>query len=214
MDLTLGGLRDGVEISAALLAAFRGDFADADARLHGLASGASEHLAARTWYLRTRSMVELLRGDLERAYDLGMEAVHADPAGMNTPAAVWDAARAALWMRDPARVLAALDATAPLRGRWAATVRTTIRAGLAAIEGRREEAVSSYREAFAAWDAMGSPIDHAFTAMDAILLLPDEPVALEAAARARGALTELGSPPLLHRLAAAEGRTQPAPAEP
>ena len=116
-----GGLRDGVEMSAALLAAMRGDLADADVRLDAMNwRETTDDLATRTWYLRLRSVVELLRGDLERAYDLGMEAVHADPAGMNTPTALWDAARAALWMRDAPKVREALDATAPLRGRWVA----------------------------------------------------------------------------------------------
>jgi tetratricopeptide (TPR) repeat protein len=205
MDV-VGGLADGIGLSAALLAAYRGNLTEADARLEGLTSKDPGHLAARTWYLRTRSMVELLRGDLDAAYALGMEAVNADPAGMNTPNAVWDAARAALWMPDAAKVQEALDATAPLRGRWAAAIRTTLRAGLAAIEGRREEAVSSYQEALTEWDAMGCPIDHAFTAIDAITLLPDEPVAIEAAAQARVRLEELGAKPLLERLAMAEHR--------
>jgi class 3 adenylate cyclase/tetratricopeptide (TPR) repeat protein len=209
MGLT-GGLADGIALSAALLAAFRGDLARAEAGLDGLRSEATDHLAARTWYLRTRSLVELLRGDLGRAYASGMEAVHADPAGMNTPHAVWDAARAALWMGDAAKVEEALDATAPLRGRWAAAIRTTLRAGLAAIEGRREEAASAYREAFATWNAMSSPIDHAFTAIDALTLLPDDPVSVEAAAQARASLQELGAKPLLERLATAE---RPAPAD-
>ena len=43
---------------------------EADAHLEETASdGTTTHLAARTWYLRTRSMVELLRGDLDRAFD-------------------------------------------------------------------------------------------------------------------------------------------------
>ena len=212
MEVT-GGLRDGVEMSAALLAAMRGDLADADVRLDAINSReTTDDLATRTWYLRLRSVVELLRGDLERAYDLGMEAVHADPAGMNTPTALWDAARAALWMRDAPKVREALDATAPLRGRWVAAVRNTLIAGLAAIEHRREEAIATYVEAFAAWDAFGSPIDHAFTAIDAILLLPDESVSIEAAAQARATLEELGAGPLLERLTTAE-YTEPAEAQ-
>jgi hypothetical protein len=97
-----------------------------------------------------------------------------------------------------------------MRGRWAAIVKTTIRAGLAALEGRRDEAVDAYREAFAGWETLDSPLDHAYTAIDAITLLPDEPVAVEAADRAREALERLGARPLLERLDAAR---QPAPAD-
>ena len=206
-----GFLAQGVALSAAILAAYRGDFVSADARLEETVSAeTTDYLASRTWYLRTRSLVELLRGNLELAFEHGMEAVGADPAGMNTPNSVWDAARAALWLRDAAKVQASLEATAPLRGRWAAAVKTTLRAGLAALEGRSEEASSGYREALDAWSAMDVPIDHAFTAIDAITLLPGDPMAIEAAARARATLTELGAKPLLERLAMAE---QPVPAE-
>jgi class 3 adenylate cyclase/tetratricopeptide (TPR) repeat protein len=206
-----GFIADGVALSAAILAAFRGDWANADARLEETASAeTADFLASRTWYLRTRSLVSLLRGDLEGAYEHGMSAVRADPAGMNTPNAVWDAARAALWLRDAAKVRETLEATAPLRGRWAAAVKTTLRAGLTALEGRSEEASSGYQEALNAWSSMGVPIDYAFTAIDAMTLLPGDPVAIEAADRAREILTELGAKPLLERLTMAE---QPAPAE-
>jgi len=209
MDLS-GFLADGVALSAAILAAYRGDFASADARLEGTASLEADFLASRTWYLRASSLVALLHGDLEGSYEHGMSAVHADPAGMNTPNAVWDAARAALWLRDAAKVRETLEATAPLRGRWAAAVKTTLQAGLAALEGRSEEASSGYREALDAWSSMDVPIDYAFTAIDAITLLPGDPMAIEAAERARAMLTELGAKPLLERLALAE---KPAPAE-
>ncbi|MGZ5213769.1 MAG: adenylate/guanylate cyclase domain-containing protein [Actinomycetota bacterium] len=206
-----GFFAGGVALSAAILAAYRGDFVSAEARLQETASAeTTDFLAARTWYLRARSLVALLRGDLELAYEHGMDAVHADPAGMNTPNSVWDAARAALWLRDPNKVREALEATAPMRGRWAAAVKTTLRAGLAALEGRSEEASSGYREALDTWSSMDVPIDYAFTAIDAITLLPGDPVAIEAADRARGMLTELGAKPLLERLAMAE---QPAPVE-
>jgi hypothetical protein len=210
MELS-GSLADGVSLSIAILAAYRGDFESADAHLEETASAeTTDFLASRTWYLRTRSLVELLRGNLALAFEHGMEAVRADPAGMNTPNSVWDAARAALWMRDADKVDATLEATAPLRGRWAAGVKTTLRAGLAALEGRGEEASSGYREAFEAWSSMDMPIDYSFTAIDAITLLPGDPVAIEAAERARAILTELGAKPLLERLAMAQ---QPAHAD-
>jgi hypothetical protein len=203
-----GVLAVGVSLSIAILAAYRGDFASADTHLEETVSAeTTDYLASRTWYLRTRSLVELLRGSLELAFEHGMEAVRADPAGMNTPNSVWDAARAALWMRDAAKVHETLDATAPLRGRWAVGVKTTLRAGLAALEGRSEEASSGYREALDAWSSMDMPIDYAFTAIDAITLLPSDPVAIEAVDRARGILTELGAKPLLERLGAAQPAT-------
>jgi tetratricopeptide (TPR) repeat protein len=209
MELT-GFIADGVALSVAILAAHRGDFATAEEKLEGTALLDADFLASRTWYLRTRSIVALLRGDLEGAFDRGMEAVHADPAGMNTPSSVWDASQAAMWMHDAARVRETLEATAPLRGRWAAAIKSTMRAALAATEGRTEEAAARFREALDAWSSMDLPIDYAFAAIDMVTLLPGDPFAIEAGVRARQILTELGAKPLLERLTMAE---QPAPAE-
>jgi hypothetical protein len=201
----------GIAFNAAMLAALRGDITTATGHLDEVASRmeGTEMVAERTWHLRSRSVVNLAKGDLEGAYTDAMSAVAADPAGMNAPLAVWVAARAALWLRDPSKVRSAIDAMAPLRGRWIEVAQQSAEAGLAALEGKIDEGSAGYRRAFESWAAMELPLDLALTAMDAVLLLPEDAVPDGAARRAKDTLTRLGAQPLLARLTAAE---QPATA--
>lgn len=83
----------------------------------------------------------------------------------------------------------------------------TLRAGIAALEGRRGEAVAGYREAMRGWTQLGLAFDHAMAGLDmAVLLAPTEremaeaPASVEAAAET---LTRLGARPFLARLEAA-----------
>jgi len=201
----------GIAFNAAMLAGLRGDITTAIGHLDEVASRmeGTEMVAERTWHLRSRSVVNLAKGDLEGAYTDAMSAVAADPAGMNAPLAVWVAVRAALWLRDPSKARAALGAMAPLRGRWIEVAHQSAEAGLAALEGKTEEGAAGYRRAFESWAAMELPLDLALTAMDAVLLLPEDAVPDGVARRAKDTLTSLGAQPLLARLTAAE---QPATA--
>ncbi|MGH2406654.1 MAG: AAA family ATPase [Candidatus Limnocylindrales bacterium] len=119
------------------------------------------------------------------------------------------AARAALWSGDAgdARALEDRMAMSVIRGQAIALDHATLRAGIAALEGRRAEAVMGYRDALRGWRALGLAFDEAMATLDmAILLAPTEremaeaPAALEAA---RETLTRLGAQPLLERLDAA-----------
>ncbi len=116
------------------------------------------------------------------------------------------AARAALWSGDEpdARaVIAELEACL-YRGQAIGLDVVTLRAGLAALEGRRADAIAGYREVLRGWSQLGLAFDHAMAVLDmAILLAPTEremaeaPVAVEAA---RETLTRLGARPFLARL--------------
>ncbi len=131
------------------------------------------------------------------------------------------AARAALWAGDAVaadEVVARLEPSVT-RGQAVALDHLTLRAGVAALEGRRGDAIAGYRDALRGWRDLGLAFDHAMAALDmAILLAPTEremaeaPVAVEAA---RETLTRLGARPLLDRLdeAGSVGRS-PAPLAP
>ena len=86
------------------------------------------------------------------------------------------------------------------RGRWMAAARLTAEAGLAALEGRVEEAAEAYRGAIEAWRALDCTLDLALCELDLVLLLgPDHPDAT-AAKEARDIFTQLGAKPFLERL--------------
>ena len=103
---------------------------------------------------------------------------------LNGPYALPYAARTALWSRDWAAVradLAALDATGVHRPSLEAC-RAVIRAGLAAIDGQRTEALALYRDGLRVFQELGLVWDEALTAIDMLTVLgPDEPAAQAAA---------------------------------
>ncbi|HVA87544.1 MAG TPA: adenylate/guanylate cyclase domain-containing protein [Candidatus Saccharimonadales bacterium] len=118
------------------------------------------------------------------------------------------AARAALWAADAphAREIVGQIESSVIRGQAVALDLVTLRAGIAALEGRRSEAISGYRDALRGWRNLGLVFDEAMAALDmAMLLTPTEremaeaPAAVEAS---RETLTRLGASPFLARLEA------------
>jgi class 3 adenylate cyclase/tetratricopeptide (TPR) repeat protein len=126
-------------------------------------------------------------------------------------------ARAALWDRDADAVradLADLDASG-VHGPALEAGRTTIRAGIAALEGRTADALALYRQALRAWRDLGLAWDEAVCGVDmAPLLDVSEPEVRAAAETAREILTRLGAKPVLDRLEAALKRRPGRPESP
>ena len=90
------------------------------------------------------------------------------------------------------------------RGRAIDAARTTIRAGLAALDGHPHDALTRYREALRVWRDLGLVWDEALCAIEmASLLDPGEPEVRLAAERAFEILTRLEAKPFLERLEAA-----------
>jgi tetratricopeptide (TPR) repeat protein len=119
------------------------------------------------------------------------------------------AARAAVWSGDLEAARADLAGLEGLnrRGRGVALERLTIRAGIAALEGRPGDALAMYREALGGWDELGLPWDRALCAIDmATVLDPAEPEVLATASQARATFEQLGARPFLDRLDAALAR--------
>ena len=133
----------------------------------------------------------------------------ADQDAGNAPEFMYRAARAALWGGDTeaARTdLAALDATG-VHGPVVELRRTTIRAGLAALEMRPADALGLYREVLRGWHDLGLPWDEALTAIDmATFLDPSEPEVRALAGSGREILARLGAKPFLARLDVAVAR--------
>jgi class 3 adenylate cyclase/tetratricopeptide (TPR) repeat protein len=163
-------------------------------------SGAAEARADRT----------LARGELNEA-----AAAYRRAAALHTgnaPGCHVLAARASLRAGDPAAAasdLAALEAIG-VRGPAIDARRSSIRAGLAALEGRGADALALYREGVRRFRDAGLPLDEALTAIEmATLLDPADPEVRAEAEAAREILTRLGATPLLRRLESAMGRSAP-----
>jgi tetratricopeptide (TPR) repeat protein len=128
----------------------------------------------------------------------------------NLPEAMGGRARAALWLGDAAEAradLAALDDSG-VHGPALETGRATIRAGIAALEGRTADALGQYRDALREWRDLGLVWDEALCGLDmAILLDPAEPEVRAAADAAREILVRLEAAPFLARLDAAMARS-------
>jgi hypothetical protein len=72
--------------------------------------------------------------------------------------------------------------------------------GLAALEGRRHDAITGFREAIHAFDRSGNRFYVALTRLDALRLMPDEPTIAEWADEARQRFVILKVPPLIRLL--------------
>jgi class 3 adenylate cyclase/tetratricopeptide (TPR) repeat protein len=140
-------------------------------------------------------------GDARTAFRRDAELLEA-----NGPWSLPPAARAALWVGDGAAArddLAALDGSG-FHGPAVEADRRTIRAGIAALEGRPADALPLYREALRGWRDLGLAWDEALCGLDmATLLDPAEPEVRAAAEAAREILVRLEAAPFIARLDAA-----------
>jgi hypothetical protein len=93
--------------------------------------------------------------------------------------------------------------------------RRRMRAGIAAVEGRRAEAARAYRDLLQEMLDRGYAWDHALATVEmAALLGPAEPEVMAAGAVARATLARTRATPLLERLDAALQRPSAEPARP
>jgi class 3 adenylate cyclase/predicted ATPase len=187
-----------------LLRAFRGDIDEAYAALDEIAEQVEtgEDIHDRATYCAVRALVSLISGDLHSAYEEAAAAVSVDPSGINSPKSLAIQARASLWLGDADRAGLALSGMSGFRGRWMAAARLTTEAGIAALQGRPDEAIALYERARRSWLELATPLDRALCEMDVALLLTPLQAAEDAADDARQLLRHIGSPPLLAQLGA------------
>jgi class 3 adenylate cyclase/tetratricopeptide (TPR) repeat protein len=118
-----------------------------------------------------------------------------------TPGLAMQVGRAGLHARDTAvasRVVAHLE---PGPGGACDADLAVLRAGIAALEARPEDALVEYRSALAGYRDFGMRFDTAMVGLDmAALLDPSAPAVRAVATEARGTLVELGALPLVARL--------------
>jgi class 3 adenylate cyclase/tetratricopeptide (TPR) repeat protein len=156
-----------------------------------------------TGVLGSRAATILVRGEL-----LPAAAAYRRAAAV-TPGSTQDyidlAARAAIRAGDAASAatdLAAIEATGA-RGPAIDARRAAIQAGLAALEGRRADAMSLYREANRRFRDSGLPLDEGLTAIEmATLLDPADPEVRAAVDAGREIFGRLRAQPFLEQLEA------------
>ena len=146
----------------------------------------------------------LAAGDLEKAYPAAMRGLEVAPGDvLVTTYNASFAARAALWMKDRARMAEALSEVDAMqvRGGWVDTMRQTLHAGLLALEGRTEEAVQGYIASARRWRELEAWFQLALSQFDfATTIGTTHPDARAAADEARQIFTRLGATPMLQRL--------------
>ena len=113
------------------------------------------------------------------------------------------AARASLWLRDAAGMRDALGEPGARIGRSMDLRALSLRAGLAALEGRTDEAGDAYAAAEAGLRDLGLRFELGLVALERAVFLPDDPSAGAAADEARAIFGDLGATVLLARLPAA-----------
>jgi class 3 adenylate cyclase/predicted ATPase len=162
----------------------------------------------RAYHLYVRSLAALASGRLDPAFDLALEA-----AGESREL-IRRAAQLAGFIAVCSRDLAGLQRATKLfdevgsRGAAGGAALTTLAGGLAALEGRPDEALGTYRRALESWRDLGLPWDEALCAIGmATLLDPAQPEVRAAAEVAREILVRLGARPFLERLDAAMARS-------
>jgi class 3 adenylate cyclase/tetratricopeptide (TPR) repeat protein len=183
------------------LRAVRGDpTEDEMAELERLSAGATDP-ARPLWLLEERAFLAFAAGRLSEAHADWREAIE----GSNSTVGLPLPARAARWSGDleAAHEDLALYDAAGVHGPAPEADRQTMRAGIAALEGRPEDALALYREALQAWRDLGLAWDEALCGMEMALLLdPSDPEVRAAAESAREILSRLEARPFLERLEA------------
>ena len=142
----------------------------------------------------------LLSGDLDTAFEATMKAVDLKSQNPEIPMVV--ASRSAIWARNVDRVrrVDRLIASLPTTGAQTQVYRAQSAAALAALEGRTGEAVAGFRDVDSRMREMEQFFDAAACAIDAAVLLPDDPEIRARVEKSRPLLVELRAKPYLQRL--------------
>jgi class 3 adenylate cyclase/tetratricopeptide (TPR) repeat protein len=170
---------------------------------------------ARASVDETRALVALARGDHRAALELARRSYEQNVAPDAT--APQTAMRAAASLGDAQGVTDALRVLEGQPGRVAATIRCEGEAALAALDGRRTEAIAGFTDAGRRWRELGFDFEAAVCALNFVTALGgSEPEAGAAADDARAVFERLGAQPFQKLLADAMGAAtsgQPARAE-
>ncbi|HEY6057413.1 MAG TPA: adenylate/guanylate cyclase domain-containing protein [Candidatus Limnocylindrales bacterium] len=193
--------REGLVIFRSWIDAMRGEDVDAELeRIRAAIEPIGDSQASGEVHLAL-AFAALAARRLTDAIDEARQSAALTAGNGPTPYAV--AARAALWLGDRAAAqasLAAHEATGS-HGPALDLERRSIRAGIAALEGRRSEAAAQLRDVQRGWLEAGCPWEAAMVALDAAELVGvDDAQSRVAAEDARETFASLGARPFLERI--------------
>jgi len=196
----------GILAWACFLWVARGDATDAAlGRLEVAAGQLSDPSAAAQLHFLKGDRA-LLQGDYAEACE---EMLRAADFKAQAGTYLAEAVRPALWQRDAIRARAVaerLDADPDAHSTVSRVNRAAAWAGIAALEGRRDEAIAGYRDALKRYREIGYDFQVARVALDMLILLgPDLPEAGAIADEARAVFERVGARAYLERLDAAIG---------
>jgi len=148
----------------------------------------------------TRADVAMLTGDPRTANRMAMELVAKSPQNPEVPAQL--AMQAAVLSKTPGLIRDAALVAAELRlsGAWTTAQRRAATAMLAAVDGRRQDAIADLREARAILKALGVDFDDATYVVLLATLLPDDPEVRAWAEEVRPLLVDLRAAPWIRFL--------------
>ena len=150
-----------------------------------------------------RSAIMLAAGRLEEARGLAIASYTRNDAPDSRARA--RAGRISVWLADTESLRRILAEQAEVPGRVARVSEVELSAGLAALEGRAQDAITGYREAASRWRELGVRFELALCDLTMVRSLGSaSPEVREAAAEAREIFTMLGATALLDQLDAAE----------
>jgi class 3 adenylate cyclase/tetratricopeptide (TPR) repeat protein len=176
-------------------------------RLLEAVSGLTEAQAPAS-VLEVRALVALAQGDFRAAAEQARDSYDRNVAPDAT--ALQTASRAGAWLADREVVAHAAEVIASLIGRVPAAMRRESDAALAALDGRRQDALAGYLDAMRRWRELGYEFEAAMCELNLVTMLgADSAEARAAADEAKAIFERLGAAPLLERLAEAMAATAP-----
>jgi class 3 adenylate cyclase/tetratricopeptide (TPR) repeat protein len=180
--------------------------AELERALGRFAGAGGSDLNTQSNVLGLQAQLDVVEGRFSDAYERWRRAADMDP--FNRIGALWDAAKAVLWLRDRRRAAETVEAfvTDGTHGRFVDALAVALGAGVAALEGRRDEALSGISHAVDEVRALGTRFIVADIEMcSAVALGQDDPATPALADDARSILGSLGAVRWLERFDAALG---------
>ena len=184
------------------LRGLRGD--DVEEELNALSEEVSQATEVQqpATVLEVRALVAVARGEFEHGLELAQRSYAMNSAPDAT--APHTAMRAAAWLGDTAAITDAMRAMERYPGRVWSALRREGEGALAALGGRRTEALAAFLDAARRLDDLGIPVHAALCRLNLVTLLgTSDPEASAAEASARAVFERVGAAPFLELLNAA-----------